>query len=83
MTMSSPTDPDTPVATAGLDRHLLREVGQVVRALEANGRSTEEELAVLVGAPYWERGRYHRVLEFMKSDGLVTQDEAGVITLQR
>jgi hypothetical protein len=83
MTMSSPTDPDTPVAPAGLDRHLLREVGQVVRALEANGRSTEEELAVLVGAPYWERGRYHRVLEFMKSDGLVTQDEAGVITLQR
>jgi hypothetical protein len=80
MTMSSPMEPDAP---AGLDRHLLREVGQVVRALEANGRCTEEELAVLVGAPYWERNRYHRVLEFMKSDGLVTQDETGVLTLLR
>jgi hypothetical protein len=83
MPMSTPTDPDARPAPAELDRHLLREVGQVVRALEANGRCTEEELAVLVGAPYWERNRYHRVLEFMRSDGLVTQDEAGVITLQR
>lgn len=81
--MSTPTDPDAPTAPAGLDRQILHEVGQVVRALEANGSCTEEELAVLVGAPYWERNRYRRVLEFMKSDGLVTQDDAGVLKLQR
>lgn len=81
--MNPPTDPGARVAPAGLDRQILREVGQVVRALEANGRCTEEELAVLVGAPYWERNRYHRVLEFMKSDGLISQDDAGVLSLQR
>lgn len=81
--MDIPTNPGALATPAGLDHQILREVGQVVRALEANGRCTEEELAVLVGAPYWERNRYRRVLEFMKSDGLVTQDDAGVLTLQR
>ena len=55
----------------------------MVRALEANGRCTEEELAVLVGAPYWERNRYQRVLEFMRSDGLIREDENGALVLQR
>ncbi len=66
-----------------LDRRILHEVGQVVRALEANGPCTEEELAVLLGAPYWEHNRYHRVLTFMRSDGLLAQDEAGVLRLLR
>jgi len=67
----------------GLDRQILHEVGQVVRALEANGSCTEEELAVLIGAPYWERNRFNRVLAYMRSDGLLAQDEAGVLRLLR
>ena len=81
--MSTPVDPDPAPAPAPGDRQLLREVGQVVRALEANGRCTEQELAVLVGAPYWERNRYERVLEFMRSDGLIREDENGALVLQR
>lgn len=83
--MSTPVDPDPAPAPAPApgDRQLLREVGQVVRALEANGRCTEQELAVLVGAPYWERNRYERVLEFMRSDGLIREDENGALVLQR
>lgn len=74
---------DLPGPGDTLDRRVLHEVGQVVRALEANGRCTEEELAVLVGAPYWEHNRFHRVLTFMRSDGLLAQDDAGVLRLLR
>lgn len=65
----------------GLDRHVLHEVGQVFRALEANGSCTEEELGLLVGAPYWEQHRFRRVLTFMKSDGLLSQDGAGELRI--
>lgn len=68
---------------AGLrDRHTLHEVGQVVRALEANGPRTAEELAVLVGAAYWERNRYHRAIELMVGDGLLSRDARGVMRVR-
>jgi hypothetical protein len=57
-----------------IDRHVLHEVGQMMRALEANGPRTEEELALLVGAPYWERNRFQRALSFMLGDGLLERD---------
>ncbi len=62
-----------------MDRHVLHEVGQVMRALEANGPKTEEELALLVGAPYWERNRFQRALSLMLDDGLVERDRGGLI----
>jgi hypothetical protein len=62
-----------------MDRHVLHEVGQVMRALEANGPRTEEELGVLVGAPYWERNRFQRALSYMLCDGLLRRDRSGVI----
>lgn len=73
------TSPDGSRAEVVLDRHLLHEVGQVMRALEANGPRTEEELAMLVGAPYWERNRFRRALGLMLGDGLVERDSAGLI----
>ena len=79
--MSQTTSPEQ--ETPAIDRHMLHEVGQVVRALEANGPCTEEELAVLVGAPYWESNRFRRVLAFMKSDRLLTQDASGSLRLIR
>ncbi|MFP5252513.1 MAG: hypothetical protein ACLGH4_01805 [Actinomycetes bacterium] len=54
-----------------LDRHVLHEVGQMVRALEANGPSTDEELALLVGAAYWERNRFRAALAFARESGLI------------
>ena len=62
-----------------MDRHVLHEVGQLVRALEANGAVTEEELAVLVGAPYWEKLRYRRAVDFMLGQGLAHRDRQGLI----
>ena len=79
MTGQSISSDNAPVV--GFDRQVLHEVGQVFRALEANGACTEEELALLVGAPYWERHRFRRVLTFMKSDGLLSQDGAGALRI--
>ncbi len=64
-----------------MDRHVLHEVGQVVRALEANGPMTEEELALLVGAAYWERNRFRAALEFARAHGMVLQSPSGLLTL--
>jgi hypothetical protein len=62
-----------------MDRQVLHEVGQVVRALEANGPRTEEELAVLVGAPYWERHRFRAALDYASDCGMVHRASGGLI----
>lgn len=72
----SPTRP-----TVHMDRHVLHEVGQVMRALEANGPRTEEELAVLVGAAYWERNRFRAALDFARDNGMVQQQSSGLLTV--
>ena len=64
--------PPPPASTEGRrDRQTFHEMGQIVRALEANGPSTPERLAELVGAPYWERDRFERAVT------LVGQRRAG------
>lgn len=73
------TSPDGSRTEVFIDRHVLHEVGQMMRALEANGPRTEEELALLVGAPYWERNRFQRALSLMLGDGLLQRDSAGLI----
>ena len=40
------------------DRQTFHEMGQIVRALEANGPQPAEELRRVVGATYWEEGRF-------------------------
>lgn len=62
-----------------MDRHVLHEVGQLMRALEANGAVTEEELALLVGAPYWEKLRFRGAVDFMLRQGLVRRDREGLL----
>jgi hypothetical protein len=52
------------------DRQVFHEMGQIVRALEANGPQTDADLAALVGAAYWERDRFERALAFVVKDGL-------------
>jgi hypothetical protein len=51
-----------------------------MRALEANGPRTEEELALMVGAPYWERNRFRAALDFARGSGMVQQDPRGLLT---
>jgi hypothetical protein len=59
------------------DRQVFHEMGQIVRALEAQGPQRLEDLARLVGAPYWEAGRFDRALALAVADGLVVESPDG------
>jgi hypothetical protein len=56
------------------DRQVFHEIGQIVRALEQQGPQSLEGLSELVGAPYWEAGRFERAMAFAVADGLVLQN---------
>ena len=66
-----PLPPPKPSTEPFRDRHVAHEIGQIVRALEANGPLQPEELHQVVGAAYWERGRFDRALVFAVQDGSV------------
>ena len=53
------------------DRQVFHEMGQLVRALEQQGPQTPDDLRQLVGAAYWESGRFDRALALAAADGLV------------
>jgi hypothetical protein len=53
------------------DRQVFHEMGQLVRALEQRGPQTPEDLQQLVGATFWEGGRFDRALALAVADGLV------------
>lgn len=59
------------------DRQVFHEMGQIVRALEAQGPGTPDELAARVGAAYWEQDRFDRALAFTVADGLVSRGSDG------
>ncbi len=61
------------------DRQVFHEMGQLVRALEANGAQSPERLAELVGAAYWEVGRFERALAFVVQDGLAHRTPDGLL----
>jgi hypothetical protein len=61
------------------DRQVFHEMGQIVRALEAGGPMTPDDLAVRVGAAYWEQDRFQRALAFAVADGLVTRGADGLL----
>ena len=62
------------------DRQAFHEMGQLVRALEATGPQTHEDLARTVGAEYWESGRFERALAYAVSDGLVFVTGEGTVS---
>lgn len=59
------------------DRQVFHEMGQIVRALEAEGPCEPDELAARVGAAYWEQDRFERALAFAVADGLVSRGADG------
>jgi hypothetical protein len=59
------------------DRQVFHEMGQIVRALEALGPQTPEDLRQHVGAAYWEPNRFDRALAFAVADGLVVRNAEG------
>jgi hypothetical protein len=58
---------------------MAHEIGQLVRAVEHTGPCQPDELARLVGAAYWERGRFERALAFAVADGRLVPGEGGVL----
>jgi len=68
-----PMPPPKATTESPRDRQVFHEMGQIVRALEARGPQRTVDLADLVGAPYWEAGRFDRALAFAVADGLVVE----------
>jgi hypothetical protein len=66
-----PMPPPKPTTEGPRDRQVMAEVGQLTRALQTEGPQSSEALSGLVGANYWEPGRYERALTFAIGDGHV------------
>lgn len=75
-----PMPPPKPSTEGRRDRQVFHEMGQVLRALEANGPQDPEVLGELVGARYWEKNRYERALAFAVADGLVVRAPDGSLS---
>ncbi len=74
-----PMPPPNPSTEGRRDRQAFHEMGQIVRALEANGPSTVEELQEYVGATYWEQNRFQQALDLAVTDGLVSRMADGTL----
>ena len=61
------------------DRHVHYEIGQIVRAVQAEGPQTPDDLRSLVGADYWEQQRFDRALAFAVADGMLTRQGDGLL----
>ncbi|MCW2843804.1 MAG: hypothetical protein JWN22_1720 [Nocardioides sp.] len=74
-----PMPPPKPSTEGPRDRQVVQEMYQIVRALEANGPLQPGELGRLVGADYWERGRFDKAVVLAVSDGLVHRTGDGAL----
>jgi hypothetical protein len=53
------------------------EIGQILRAVQAQGPQAPDDIRSLVGADYWEHQRFDRALALAVSDGLLTRQGDG------
>jgi hypothetical protein len=74
-----PMPPPKPSTEGRRDRQVFHEMGQIVRAVEAEGPLTPEHLRQVLGASYWERDRFERALAFAVTDGLVYLTSEGLL----
>ena len=63
------------------DRHVHYEIGQIVRALQHQGPQAPDELADKLGSAYWEPGRFDRAVALAVSDGLLTRQGDGRLSV--
>ncbi|HET8716475.1 MAG TPA: hypothetical protein VFM50_01895 [Nocardioidaceae bacterium] len=75
-----PMPPPKPSTEGRRDRQVFHEMGQIVRALEAEGPLDRDGLAGALGARYWEADRFDRALAFAVADGLVVRTADGTLT---
>jgi hypothetical protein len=74
-----PMPPPKPSTEGRRDRQVFHEMGQLVRAVEDNGPTDPDQLAVLVGAAYWEPRRFDSALAFAVADGLLVRTVDGTL----
>ena len=72
-----PLPPPKATTESPRDRKVFHEMGQLVRAIEHQGPQTIDDLARLVGATYWEGGRFDRALALAVTDGLLVRGPDG------
>jgi hypothetical protein len=72
-----PMPPPKATTESPRDRQVFHEMGQLVRAIEHQGPQTADDLARLVGATYWEGGRFDRALALAVADGLLVRGPDG------
>ena len=83
-TTMTPMPPPKASTEGPRDRHVHHEIGQLVRALQAQGPQRPDELGALVGAEYWESGTLRpRALALAVSDGLITRQGDGRVAAVR
>lgn len=74
-----PMPPPKATTEGPRDRQVFHEMGQLVRAVEANGPMDAGQLATVVGAPYWEHERFDRALALSVADGLLIRGADGAL----
>jgi hypothetical protein len=72
-----PMPPPKPTTEGPRDRHVTQEIGQIVRALRSRGPLEQHRLSEVVGAEFWETGRWDRALALALADGRVTRTAEG------
>ena len=75
----TPMPPPKPSTEGPRDRQVFHEIGQIVRALEANGPTAPDELREVVGGRWWEENRFDRALALAASDGMVHTTDDGKV----
>jgi len=72
-----PMPPPKPSTEGTRDRQVTHEIGQIVRALQAEGPQTPTDLQTMVGARFWVGDRFESALAFAIADGVVVNSQDG------
>ena len=73
----TPMPPPKATTESPRDRQVVHEITQLIRALQENGPQHPAELAGLVGARYWDEGRFDRAIALAAADGYVVRASDG------
>jgi hypothetical protein len=77
----TPMPPPKATTEGPRDRQVVHEITQLIRALQDNGPQRPEELAGLVGARYWDEGRFDRAVAMAAADGYVVRANDGRLSV--
>lgn len=74
-----PMPPPKPSADASSEPRRSSEIKQLTRALRARGPLLVPDLADLVGASFWDRGRFDQAVAAGVADGFIVRRRDGLL----